>query len=187
ELHARLTVDCAGRLVAQQELGPLRDRARDRGALLLAAGELPRKMVHSRAQAHEPERVRGADRSPGAVACELDVLPRSQAGYQVVGLEHEADVAPPIARERAIVEARELIVPEPDLAGIGTVEAAEEVEQRRLAAARGTEERDDLARAQVQVDAAQGADLVGPGPVDALQGADRVRLLTAHQVRRERG
>ena len=44
-----------------------------------------------------------------------------------------------------------------DLAVVGEVEPGDEVEQRRLAAARRTHDRDELARRDVEVDAAQGA------------------------------
>ena len=54
-------VERAGRLVAQQDVRPLRDRARDRDALLLAAGELRRESDRRRSlETHQRERVLGA-------------------------------------------------------------------------------------------------------------------------------
>ena len=47
---AGLDVERAGRLVAQQHVGPLGDRARDGDALLLAAGQLRRKVIQPRAR-----------------------------------------------------------------------------------------------------------------------------------------
>ena len=44
---AGVVVERAGRLVAQQHVGPLGDGARDRDPLLLAAGELRREVVQS--------------------------------------------------------------------------------------------------------------------------------------------
>ncbi len=50
-------VECAGRLVAQQDLGLLHDRARDRHPLLLAAGQLGRKMVAARREVDQTDRL----------------------------------------------------------------------------------------------------------------------------------
>ena len=50
-------VERAGRLVAEQHVGPLGDRARDRHALLLAARELRGKVVEPLAEADERERL----------------------------------------------------------------------------------------------------------------------------------
>ena len=49
-------VERAGRLVAQQHVGPLGDRARDGDALLLAAGELRREVVEPVVEADQTER-----------------------------------------------------------------------------------------------------------------------------------
>ena len=47
-------VEVAGRLVGQDQLRPRRERARERDALLLAAGELPRIMGEAM---REPDRI----------------------------------------------------------------------------------------------------------------------------------
>ena len=95
---AGLVVERAGGLVAQQHLGPLGDGAGDGDALLLAAGELRRKVVEALAEADQlaaPPRARiGAARDLGD---QRDVLARGQARDQVVELEDEADVLAPVA------------------------------------------------------------------------------------------
>ena len=59
--HAGLAVERAGRLVAEQQVGALGDRARDRHALLLAARELRREVVQALA---EPDERRAPRRAP---------------------------------------------------------------------------------------------------------------------------
>ena len=73
------------------------ERARDRHALLLAAGELVRIVVHAVGEAHHVERgqhmrVALAAREPCQQQRQLDVLERGQHRHQVVELEDEADV-----------------------------------------------------------------------------------------------
>ena len=92
-------VERAGRLVAEQHRGPLGDRARDRDALLLAAGELRRKVVAPR------RRGRRAPAPPPAASGRSEISVTSatfsravRLGNQVVELEDEADVVPPVAR-----------------------------------------------------------------------------------------
>ena len=61
---AGLEVERAGRLVAEQHVGPLGDRARDRDALLLAARELRGEVVDAIARGR-----RGASASAGSSGC----------------------------------------------------------------------------------------------------------------------
>ena len=101
---ARVGIDVAGRLVGEQQLRPRDHRARDRGALLLAARQHRRQRAHAVAEpdpvqqldhlvaiarlvpAHHPERQR-------------DVLVGGHVVEQPEILEHDAD-APPQRRER---------------------------------------------------------------------------------------
>ncbi len=77
---------------------------------------------------------------------QLDVARRVQARHEVEGLEDEAERARAGAgRARLSAEARDLAALEPVGAGGRPVEAADEVEQRRLAGARGPHDRDVLA------------------------------------------
>ena len=55
DLDARARVEVAGRLVGEQNRRLVDERARDRDALLLTAGELVRHVVIARAQAHRVE------------------------------------------------------------------------------------------------------------------------------------
>ena len=62
ELHllAELQVEGAERLVEQQRRGPVDERAGERDALLLAAGELARLALLEALEAHRPDRLRDA-------------------------------------------------------------------------------------------------------------------------------
>ena len=78
-------VEVAGRLVAEDERRVLRQRASDRDALLLAAGELVREVLHALAEAR-PSRAAPSASSAGSAAVargelerELDVLLRASA------------------------------------------------------------------------------------------------------------
>ena len=122
-------------------------RARDRDALLLAARELARQVL---GPVGEPdaleilggERVALPARHALVVERQRDVLDRGLEGDQVEGLEDEADE--PAAQDRRPWSRRgrctQLPV-EAVLALVVVVEEAEDVEQRRLAGARGAHDR----------------------------------------------
>ena len=99
DLQAGARVERAGRLVGEDQQRARDQRARDRHALLLAAGELRRLVVGALG---EPDlapasraRARGAPRAGDARVDQrqLDVLERRGAREQVEVLEHEADAA----------------------------------------------------------------------------------------------
>ena len=68
DLHllAQLEVERAERLVEQQHLRAVDDRARERDALALAAGQLRRAAAAEAGQAHHLERLRHAPLALGA-------------------------------------------------------------------------------------------------------------------------
>jgi hypothetical protein len=113
-------------------------------------------------EADERERLQGLGsrihRVVGDVGDEGHVLARGEARDQVVELEDEADVLAPVTRER-VARRRPVERASPryqlTLARRGHVEAAEDVEQRRFAAAGGAEQHDELAVEELEIDAAQ--------------------------------
>jgi hypothetical protein len=107
----------------------------------------------------------------GDVGDELDVLPRRQAGDQVVELKDEADVAAPEAGEHAVGGAAELEVAKAERAAGGHVQPTQDVEKRRLAGARGPEQHHELAGVQVQAGAAQRHHLDLPHGIDPREVA----------------
>src|ERR1700733_3089586 len=96
DLVAGVLVEVAGRLVGEQHLGLLDQRAGDRDALLLAAGQLGREVPGPVGEPDRGERLgrarlarRVAD--PERYQRRLDVLLRRQRRYQVERLEDEPD------------------------------------------------------------------------------------------------
>ena len=84
-------VELTGRLVAQQQLGLLRERARDCHPLRLPAGQLGRQRVELGPQ---PDQAEQADRiflGPADVRGEGDVLERGERRKQVCTLEYVSD------------------------------------------------------------------------------------------------
>jgi len=99
------------------------------------------------------------------------VLDRAQARNQVVELEHEADVLAAELRQLRLVGAIQPVVAVPDFPAAGYVQPAEDVEQRGLATAGGTQQHHELAAVQGQVDAAQRVHLDVAHPVHLGQAA----------------
>ena len=153
---ARFRVERARRFVAQEHVRSFRDRAGDGHALLFAAGELRRKVIETIAEADERECLFGAHRVGRDVGHERNVLPSGEARDEIVELEDEPDVLAAVLREGAIVRGDEVVIAKPDHAARGRVEAAENVQQRRFAAARRTENDDELALEEVEVHALEG-------------------------------
>ena len=166
-----LVVEGPGRLVAEQDIGALGDRARHRDALLLAARQLGREVVEPVREPDQRERVRRVHRIGRDVGHQRDVLARGEARDQIVELEHEADVLAPEARQLRLVRAAEVVVEEVGLAARRDVESAQDVQQGRLAAARGPQEHDELRGVDVEIDPAQRVHLDLAEPVHLREAA----------------
>ena len=114
--------------------------ARHRDALPLPAREGVRPPVLEPREADGRERGARARRAGlfGEAADpegEGDVLLRREDGHELVRLEDEAEPLAAEPRARALVEARDVAPLEEERPGVGRVEKAEEVQERRLAAA----------------------------------------------------
>src|SRR3546814_5700247 len=91
-----LAVEVAGGLVADQQRRIGHDRAGDRHALLLAAGQLVGLVLRTVAKAHQLQRDLGVALAlrraqVGQQQRQFDVALRGEHRHQVVELEHEAD------------------------------------------------------------------------------------------------
>ena len=168
--HARLAVERAGGFVAQQQGRLLHDGARDGDALLLAAGKLRGKAVTQIADADQGQRLLRGQRPLGADRAQRHVLAGRQAGDEVVGLKDEADVTAPVEGQRPLVERRQIGFAEQEAAAGRTIKAADKIEERGLAAAGRTEQDDEVAPRQVEIDAAQGVD----GTAGGVVGLDQI-------------
>jgi hypothetical protein len=141
---ADLGVERAEGLVEQQHLGPVGERARDCDALLLAARELGRQaIVHAfeRDQLQQllaPGQAIGTLHAPDAER-EFDVVRDAHVPEQGVVLEHEADAA--IARR----DAGDVAPVQGHPPVVDLDQARDRAQQRALAAARGTEQHEELA------------------------------------------
>ena len=155
QLFPHLRIERAEGLVEQQDARLDRERAGQRDALALAAGELARIAVGKPVELHEIEQLLDPradrrlvlpDRARLHAQAEGDVLEHAHVAEQRVVLEHEADVT--FARA---LRQRVLAV-EGDFAGIRPVEAGDDPQQRGLAGAGGAEQREQLAVIDLEVD-----------------------------------
>ena len=142
QLLARERVERAERLVHQQDVGLVREHARDRDALLHAARKL------ATGSGRRSARGRPCCTNSSVISLHLAAAsplwrgpnamfsPHGQPGKQRVVLEHHAAVAAR-AGDRVVVDAT--------LARRWLLEAGDDAQQRRLAAARGADQADELA------------------------------------------
>ena len=111
-----------------------------------------------------------------------DVLRRGHRRQQVERLEDEADLVPPQQGQRLVVERGDLGVAEVDLARRRPVEAGEHVQQGRLAGARRSHDRGELAGGEADTDVVERGDGRVAGAVELADvlgpGGGRVRWLT---------
>jgi hypothetical protein len=149
-----LRVQVRERLVEQEHAGLAHQGPAQRHALALAAGELARVAVEVARDVEQLGRPGDAlldapSRRVLRAQRERDVLAHGAMRIERVALEHHGDAA----RARRHVGARALAVDE-DLARAGMLEPGDHAQQRRLAAARGPEENEELAVRDAQVHAA---------------------------------
>src|SRR3954447_6877342 len=156
---AYLGVERAERFVEQQNARLDGERACERNALALAAGQLVRQPLPERAELHQLEQLidpcanrrLGRTRPAGArTKAERNILEHRHVAEKRVVLEHETDIAlADAARQR-------ILAVEMDLALIGPVQPGDDTQQRGLARSRWTEQRDELARVNVEIDVVEG-------------------------------
>ena len=113
-LAARFGVEVAGRLVGEDDLRPLRDRAGDRDPLALAARELLRAEVEPVLEPDPLERGAGrraalAQRRAGVEHPVGDVVDGAHRLLEVEGLEHEPDPVRPQPGELAVGRAGDVV------------------------------------------------------------------------------
>ena len=153
-------VELARRLVGDEQHRIVRQRPRDGDALHLAARELRRQMIRAIDQLHVLEqraRPRAARRrgDAGFGLRQLDILRCRQHRQQEESLKDEADARQPDAAARRLRQRRDIAVLEEDRSRRGRVDAADQVQQRRLAAARRSGDGDVLAGGDVKRHVAQ--------------------------------
>ena len=143
QMHAHDRVERRQRLVEQQQPGFRRQRPRQRDALLLTAGELGRELPFAARQADELQQLGDPCRDfrmrPFPVDEAVgDVVRDIQIREQRIRLEDDAVVALGRRQQRNLAPG----LPEP--ARALHFEPGDDAQERRLAAARGPEEADEL-------------------------------------------
>ncbi len=154
DLGAQGGVEVAEGLVEEEELGASDDGAAHGDALALAAGEGAGEAVEQGGEAEHGGDLVDAlvdDRGVGLAQLEAEgeVVADAEVGVERVALEHHGDVAV------AGLEAGDLAIAEADLAAGDLLEAGEQAQEGRLAAAAGADQDREGA--------------VGDGDVDALE------------------
>ncbi|KAF0120033.1 MAG: phenol hydroxylase [Methylocystaceae bacterium] len=195
--HAR--VKGAEGLVEQQHARFDGERARKRDALTLAAGELRGIAAAESVELHELQKLRDArlDRRPRGTRASgansqtvADIVGDGHMFEERIVLKHHADMAVlhgEIGRVLAVEE---------DPATIGRIEARDHPQQRRLAGARGSKQRDEFARLNVKANVAQGRkgaeilldslDANGSSALTSLSGGERVQRARRRDATRGR-
>jgi hypothetical protein len=143
QLLADLRVERAEGLVEQQHLRLVRERTRDRDALLLSARELARQAVVHAFERHEAQQLLAALATlrgfhAAHAQRELDVLADRHVPEQRVALEHEADLA------LAHGELRHVAAVQADASVIDTGESGDRSQERALAAAARPQQDEEL-------------------------------------------
>jgi hypothetical protein len=135
DLLAGRLVEISGRLVRHQDGGIRRQRAGERDALLLAAGELRRIMMQPVAKPDRGQLLRRAFGRVG-IAGEFqrhrDVFQRGHGRDQMERLEYDADLAAAEAGEGVLVEGIERRAVDYHLSAVRTFQPRHHHQQGRL-------------------------------------------------------
>ena len=152
-------VERAGRLIGEDEAGPVDQRTYDGNALAFPAGELGRPMGETMPKADALEELPGAFGGIGGGAAgggqrgNENIFQDGTLWQQVVGLKNEADLLVAYSGELRLGEVREFLSVQLDAAASGGVERAEDVEQGAFAGAGWADDRKGIATTNGERDA----------------------------------
>ena len=163
-LAGQLGVERGGRLIKAQDLGLHRQRARDRHALLLPAGELAGVVPDLLPEPHALDQLHrlGFDLFVRALAEQLgrqrDVIQHAVLREEIEVLEHQTEVQALFLQflfGGALADGgvKDHVAVDDDLALVGELQRVETAQQRRLAGAGGTDDGQHLALLEGEVDA----------------------------------
>ena len=153
-------VEIAGWLVADEEGWIGDEGASDADALLLSAGKLARLVPRPVGQPHDLERRlhMGAaigSTEPGEQQRQLDIAFGREHRHQIVELKYESHMARPPMGELAVRQLVDALTADRNLALVRPVEPADEIQERGLAGAGRTHERQELAGRHLEIEAMQ--------------------------------
>ena len=192
-IFAGVGVEVAGRFVGEQNRRVNRERAGDGDALALAARQFFWQVRHPVAELDQRQQLGGAfvhlrARPASQVEREPDVLKTRQGRQEIEELKNEPDLVAPDPRELVVREAGQRLAVDAHLARGRTVEAAHKIEQRRLARARGADDRHHLAARDGQRDVLERGHLTFAGKLFGDAGdivdhtGDYVKVFTSLSV-----
>src|SRR3990167_1551178 len=164
-LGTGMAVEVAGGLVGEQQRRLHDHGTGDGDALTLAAGQLRRAMPNPVTEVQPLHQARAAALALGRLDTgqehrQFDILQGGQARDQVVGLEHETDMAAAQFGPADLVQARGGFIVQPVLAAVRRIEQAEDIQQGRLARTGRPHHRQVFAAADPQIDLVQALDLL---------------------------
>ena len=172
----RLTVQRRGRLVAEQYLGPRRQRPGDRHPLLLPARQLGRIAVDLVAERDQLQALANAGINGRAGLATMnpqregDVLEHRRVLDQVELLEDHPDPLPGLA-QCAPRQRGQLLAGDKDATGIGSLQQIDQPQQRRLAGPALADQPKDLALAHRQRQRLDSGKDLATGKVEGLAHA----------------
>ncbi len=152
-----LRIEIAGGFIGQNNLRVIDQRSRDADSLLLASRKLPWQVAHAVAQPHAGQSFNRLFLIGHAVEVlrQHDVLDRGKKRNQVKLLEDESNLFRAHAIQFVRRNAGNVLAVEPDFAGCGAVEAANQIHQRRFTRPGGAHDGKPFALRDVQRDAVE--------------------------------
>src|SRR6266850_1590206 len=172
-----LAIQIPGRLVADEQLWVGHQRARDRDTLFLTSGQFPWLVLGTIGKPHDLQGNRDIllalrRGELGQQQRQFDIALRAQHRHQVVELEHEADVVRAPVCELAAGKLVNAAAADADLARARLIETADQIEQRGLARAGRTHQRDEVALGNIQSESVQDLDFLLAALVNLADAAD---------------
>jgi hypothetical protein len=163
DLVAGAGVEVPGRLVGQQHRWIDRERTRDGDALTLTARELVGQVLQAMGELHERQELAGAlvdfqPRPAAQVQRKTDVFQAGERRQEVEELEDEPDLVPSDAGQVVVRELGQRPSLDAHGAAGGSIEPANQVEERRLARPRRPDDRDHFAGLDRQRHVVEGDD-----------------------------
>ena len=158
DLRAGGGVEVAGGLVGEQDFWLGDEGARQRDALLFAAGEVFWQVVGAGGEPHLAQRYLGAFARVGSALQfqrQHDVFQRIQRGQQLERLEHEARRRAAQPRAPVLVQREQVVAVEQHAAAARHVQPGEQAEQGGFAGTGRAENRETLARLDRKTDLLQ--------------------------------
>lgn len=181
DVERRLAVQVAGGLVGQDQQRFVHQGPGHRDALALAAGQRGRHVGGPVGEPHllqqaECTLARRAGRAPGQQRGQFHILHRGQLVHQLEGLEDEPDGIAPEPGQCPFAHGVDALAGDRDPAFVGSVQPAEQVEERGLPASAGAGDGQGLPRGDIEVECVERPYLPVPraGP-DACSSRPPVR------------